>query len=134
MAKVVGVGGVFLQFKGDDQELRDWYESHLQLEMTPFGVNFISGDQLTLVAFTKDSETRPSINFRVDNLRELIQLLETDQCRIVEPIKKYPYGLFAQIEDPFGNLVELWEPNKDEYKKMVNKEQSEYIKRKSTNE
>ena len=134
MAKATGVGGVFLRFKGDDQSVRDWYETHLGLDMSPYGTNFISGDQLTLVSFTKreDSDT-PNINFRVDNLKELITDLKQSEVKIIQPIQEYNYGLFAQIEDPFGNKIEIWEPNEEEYKKMVKQEIVDYKKRKSTN-
>ncbi len=37
-------------------------------------------------------------------------------------IHDYDYGKFAQFEDPFGNIIELWEPNVENYKKMVLKE------------
>jgi uncharacterized glyoxalase superfamily protein PhnB len=134
MANIVGIGGVFLQLKGNEQELRDWYETHLQLDMTPYGTNFLTGDQFVLVSFTQDESTSmPSINFRVDDLRELIQNLE-GECKFIQEIQEYSYGLFAQIEDPFGNLVELWEPNKKEYENMVAQELQDYTKRKSTKE
>ena len=133
MGKAIGVGGVFLKFNGDDQQLRDWYEEHLQIKMSPYGTSFIEGDQLTLVSFTRgDSPTTPSINFRVDNIDEVISHLRSIGCEITSDIAEYPYGKFAHFRDPFDNYIELWEPYEDEYRKMVQEEILAYQEKKST--
>jgi len=132
MGKVVGVGGIFLGLKGNDQEIRDWYETHLKLDMTPYGTGFITGDQLLLVSFTRtENSNSPYINFRVDNIEEVINHIQSEGCKITSKIEEYPYGKFAQFEDPFGNFIELWEPYIDEYKKMVEQEINNYKTKKS---
>lgn len=47
---------------------------------------------------------------------------------IIQEIQTYDYGKFAKFVDPFDNIIELWEPNVIEYKKMVNKEIESYKK------
>lgn len=134
MGKIVGIGGVFLGLKGEDQAVRDWYETHLQLDMTPYGTGFIEGDQLVLISFTRGTnETAPFINFRVDNLVEVIDHLQLVGCEITSDITEYSYGKFAQFKDPFGNYIELWEPYKEEYIKMVEDEIKVYKQKKSNN-
>jgi predicted enzyme related to lactoylglutathione lyase len=50
------------------------------------------------------------INYRVENLVELLEDLRNDGIEIVGEIEEYEYGKFAHIVDPEGNKIELWEP------------------------
>ena len=50
------------------------------------------------------------INFRVDNLDELLAALSAANVRIDPNREDYAYGKFAWIWDPEGNRIELWEP------------------------
>lgn len=50
------------------------------------------------------------MNFRVENLVELLALLKKEGVTIVGEIEAYEYGKFGWIMDPEGNKVELWEP------------------------
>ncbi len=129
MGRVVGLGGVFLQFKGEEKELKDWYQKHLKLDMSDYGTGFIDGEQLTLLTFKRNSSQSPYVNFRVDNIKEIIAYLKAMNISIISDIKEYPYGDFAQFEDPFNNVIELWEPNIIEYKKMVLNEIDNYNKK-----
>ncbi len=126
MGKAVGVGGIFLHFKGDEKELHEWYHANLGLEMSPYGTGFIEGEQLVLLSFKRTSETSPFINFRVDNIKELMIKFKSEGLKIVQDTQTFDYGKFSQVEDPFGNVIELWEPNVDVYKKMVKKEIDSY--------
>lgn len=129
MAKVIGIGGVFLSFKGEDKALRDWYEEHLHLAMSDYGTGFIEGEQLMFVSFTHTNQPNiPYINFRVDDLKELMQELRDKKVIVLKPIEEYPYGLFAHIQDPFGNTIELWQANEKIYRKMVQDEIKKYKK------
>ena len=40
MGKIIGLGGVFLQFKGDKQKVQDWYETYLKCDMSAYGTGF----------------------------------------------------------------------------------------------
>jgi lactoylglutathione lyase len=53
------------------------------------------------------------INYRVENLVELLEELKKDNVTIVDELAEYDYGKFIHVLDPEGNIIELWEP-KDE--------------------
>jgi predicted enzyme related to lactoylglutathione lyase len=50
------------------------------------------------------------INYRVDNLDEMIAQLRADGIEIIQGPESHENGKFAWIMDPEGNKVELWEP------------------------
>ena len=50
------------------------------------------------------------INYRVDNLGDLIAQLRAAGIEIVSGPESHENGKFAWIMDPEGNKVELWEP------------------------
>ena len=50
------------------------------------------------------------INYRVDNLDELLDQLKQNGVEIVKGPESAENGKFAWIMDPDGNKVELWEP------------------------
>ncbi len=58
------------------------------------------------------------INYRVENLEELIAQLKKEGITIVDDIENYDYGKFVHILDGEGNRVELWEPNDEVYEKL----------------
>lgn len=50
------------------------------------------------------------MNFRVENLTELLKILKEEGITIVGKIEEYKYGKFGWILDPENNKIELWEP------------------------
>ena len=128
MAKAIGIGGLFLEFKGDKVELHKFYQKHLKLEMTDYGSGFLAGEQLMLLSFKRESDKTPLVNFRVDNVVEMMESLQKLNLE-TDDIVNYDYGKFAHFTDPFGNYIELWEPNIDMYKKMVRAEIEEYCQK-----
>jgi predicted enzyme related to lactoylglutathione lyase len=52
------------------------------------------------------------INYRVDNLDEMLEELTQAGVTIDPHREDYDYGRFAWIVDPDGNRIELWEPPK----------------------
>ena len=50
------------------------------------------------------------INYRVENLEELVKLLREEGVTICDEIASYDYGKFIHIMDADGNKIELWEP------------------------
>ena len=50
------------------------------------------------------------INYRVDNMDELLAQLKENGVEIVGGPDSAENGKFAWIMDPAGNKVELWEP------------------------
>lgn len=124
MARITGIGGVFLKSKGDSAALAAWYRTHLGLVLEDFGGAILKwpDDQaedrgLTVwhVAARDSQWFSPSdstfmINYRVDNLDELLAQLRADGIAIVAGPESHENGKFAWIMDPDGNKVELWEP------------------------
>lgn len=60
------------------------------------------------------------INYRVQNLEKLVEILKKENVTILDKIETYDYGKFVHIMDIEGNKIELWEPNDIEYEKMGN--------------
>jgi predicted enzyme related to lactoylglutathione lyase len=127
MAKAIGIGGVFLDFKGDLQQVMNWYEKHLKLDMTPYGTGFTEGAQFVLLSFKRSGEeNEPLLNIRVDDCDEMIKQLKAEGVQIITEVTEYPYGKFARFIDPFGNPIELWEVYEKAYKEMVQSEVKAY--------
>lgn len=119
MARAVGVGGVFLKAR-DPRTLAAWFAAHLGIVQTDDGSMMFDGPEsagMTVFAhFPQDTAyfgegpQQAMVNFRVDNLDELLGQLAAAEVRIDPKREDYPYGRFAWIWDPEGNRVELWEP------------------------
>ena len=60
--------------------------------------------------YFEPSEKPFMMNFRVENLRELLAALREEGVQVVGEIEEYDYGKFGWILDPEGNKIELWEP------------------------
>ena len=124
MAKVTGIGGVFFKSKGDSASLVEWYREHLGLPVEVFGGAILRWPDdkaedggLTIWCLAgKDSrwfspsESSFMINYRVDDLQELVEQLKSKGVALVGGPESHENGLFAWIMDPEGNKVELWEP------------------------
>lgn len=130
MARVTGIGGVFLR-SADPQRLAKWYGEHLGLELSDYGgVTFEWKDEVppgtgmtTWSAFPEDTAyfgeatgttTQQSmINYRVDNLDELLAALQAAGVWVDPKREVYDFGRFAWIKDCDGNRLELWQPLPD---------------------
>jgi predicted enzyme related to lactoylglutathione lyase len=124
MAKVTGIGGVFFKSRGDNTVLAAWYEKHLGLTLADFGGAILrwpddkAEDQGLTVWHVAESDSEwfsPSdspfmINYRVDDLDELLEQLRADGVEIVGGPESHENGKFAWIMDPDRNKLELWEP------------------------
>lgn len=133
MKRVTSLGGIFFKCE-DPEKMKKWYSDHLGLEVDEYGTNFEwrKSSDPTMKGFTvwspfsKDSKYfEPSkkefmINYRVDNIEALIDLLRKEGVTILDDIDASEYGKFIHIIDPEGNKIELWEPADDEFDKMIN--------------
>lgn len=129
MGKAIGIGGVFIHFEGETKKIFDFYEYYLKMDFSDYGSGFLFGEQLMVITFKRDNNPKmPFINLRVDDIEEIISRLKSDKVEVLSDVKDYGYGKFATFKDPFGNVVELWEANRDEYIKMVEKELAKYKK------
>lgn len=124
MARITGIGGVFLKCRGDAAALAAWYEKHLGMPLESWGGAVLrwpddkaedGGLTVWLLAqrdsqWFSPSESSFMINYRVDNLDELLAQLRAADVQIVGGPESHENGKFAWIMDPDGNKVELWEP------------------------
>lgn len=130
MAKITGIGGIF--FKASHPEmLKDWYRDNLGIDVGEYGASFHWGTKDNPSGYTSwnifdknSTYTEPSnnefiVNYRVDNLEEFLQELKMKRVMQYGDIQDYEYGRFAWILDPYGNKIELWEPNDEGYQKMI---------------
>jgi predicted enzyme related to lactoylglutathione lyase len=58
------------------------------------------------------------INYRVENLEDLVGQLKKDGVTVTDKIETVEYGKFVHIMDIEGNKIELWEPNDIEFEKL----------------
>ena len=124
MAKVTGIGGIFFKSAGKGSELAAWYQKNLGLDLENWGGAILrwsddkAGDGGLTVWTAADNDTKwfsPSessfmINYRVDNLDDLLDQLKKNGVEIVSGPQADDNGKFAWIMDPDKNKVELWEP------------------------
>ncbi len=124
MKRVTGIGGVF--FKSEQPEkLKKWYWEHLGV--TPDDEGYVSfewrdkedPDRVGMTAwevFKADtdyfdrSKSPFMINYRVENLKELLDLLREEGVEVEDKIEEASFGKFGWIYDPDGSKIELWEP------------------------
>lgn len=127
MGKAIGLGGVFIHLKGESKALFDWYEKFLELDFSAYGTGFVHGSQLLVITFKRDDNPNmPYLNFRVDNIASIIEHLKKEKVEILSDIQNYDYGKFATFKDPFDNVIELWEANEEEYRRLVEIELKNY--------
>ena len=124
MAKITGIGGVFLKSRNDSKALAAWYQQHLGMPLADWGgavlrwpddtaedkgvtVWHLAGKDSKWFA---PSESSFMINYRVDDLDELLAQLRSAGVEVVNGPESHENGKFAWIMDPEGNKVELWQP------------------------
>ena len=124
MAKITGIGGVFFKSAGKGSDLAAWYQKHLGMTLEPWGGAALkwpddpSDDRGVTAWSIANSDTKwfsPShssfmINYRVDNLDEMLAQLRAGGIEIVAGPESHENGKFAWIMDPDGNKIELWQP------------------------
>jgi predicted enzyme related to lactoylglutathione lyase len=121
--RVTGIGGIFFQAK-DPAALRAWYKEHLGIDVQDWGGAAFSwtdasGDPATgttMWSIGDDSKhfapgtASFMINYRVEDLDSLLQVLRHEGCNVLQQTEDSEYGKFGWVIDPEGNKVELWEP------------------------
>jgi predicted enzyme related to lactoylglutathione lyase len=123
MAKITGIGGVFFKTQ-NPKELAEWYKQYLGLDLEAWGGSIMrwpndkaddKGVTVWSVApenteWFKPSESSFMINYRVDNMEEMLLQLKAGNIEIQKGPEYHENGVFAWIMDPAGNKLELWEP------------------------
>lgn len=127
MARVTGIGGVFLRSK-DPKALAKWYSENLGITLADFnGTAFMWSDEVPAgtgmtawSTFPTDTEyfgngpQTSMVNYRVDDLDALLDQLAAAGVWIDPKRDNQGYGRFAWIKDCDGNRLELWQPLADE--------------------
>ena len=120
--RVTGIGGVFFKTK-DPAAVKEWYNKHLGLNTDQWGCTFWWKDKdgndcsTQWSPFEEDTEYfKPSekefmMNYRVENLEELMKTLKAEGVQVMEEVQIVEEGKFGWIMDCDGNKIELWEPN-----------------------
>jgi predicted enzyme related to lactoylglutathione lyase len=120
MERVEGIGGFF--FKAADPELLGrWYADHLGVAPPPESYdvqvwNQAAGETV-FAPFGAEHADSPhlgptgwGINFRVKDLAAMVAQLRAAGIEVDVDPEEYPNGWFAQLHDPEGNAVQLWQP------------------------
>lgn len=122
-ARVKGIGGIFF-YSEDPEETKQWYADHLGIDSDKYGHIFISRgedspDQKQILQWSpmassskyfSPSTSEFMINYRVENLKDLLHQLNARGITIIGEIQEFEYGKFAWIQDNEGRKIELWEP------------------------
>ncbi len=124
MKRVTGIGGIF--FKANDAPaLQAWYKRHLGIDVQDWGGTAfrwvdaegspVGGTTIWSIGPAEGDYFAPSrapfmINYRVDDLHALVEVLKAEGCNVLDRIDESEYGTFAWVIDPEGNKVELWQP------------------------
>jgi len=124
MKRVTGIGGIFIK-SADTKRLRDWYKTHLGIEIEEWGGTAFrwtgphnpqgTGSTVWNVFEASSNYFEPSaapfmVNYRVDKLQPLLAQLRTEGCQVIDKVDESEYGKFGWVIDPDGNKIELWEP------------------------
>jgi predicted enzyme related to lactoylglutathione lyase len=127
MKRVTGIGGLFFKC-ADRAGMEAWYREHLGIDAGKYGASFDWRDMADPekkcttawnlfdagTKYFQPSEKPFMFNYRVENLKALLDALRAEGVQIVGEMEEYPYGRFGWIMDPEGNKIELWEPVDDQ--------------------
>ena len=124
MKRVTGIGGIFFNAK-DPVALRDWYKTHLAIDVLDWGGAAFrwtdlagkptAGTTIWSIGDAAGDAFAPSkssfmINYRVADLHGVLQALRSEGCNVLDKTDDSEYGKFGWVIDPEGNKVELWQP------------------------
>lgn len=124
MKRVTGIGGIFFQAR-DPAALREWYRRHLGIDVLEWGGAAFrwvgdDGEPAGGTTIWSVGEASPGmfapgkasfmVNYRVADLRALVDALRAEGCDVLDRIDDSEYGVFGWVIDPEGNKVELWQP------------------------
>ena len=122
MRRVTGIGGIFIGAQ-DPAKLGAWYKAHLGIDVQAWGgAAFrwadeagapVTGTTAWSVgdgARFSPGKTSFMVNYRVADLRALLNALREEGCQVIGEAEESEYGIFGWVMDPEGNKVELWQP------------------------
>ena len=121
--RVLGIGGIFFKCQ-DTGKIKNWYKEHLGLVTNDYGTifEFRKADKPEekgylqwspfeeKTTYFEPSEKEFMINYRVENIENLVAQLKEEGVTVLDEIESYEYGKFVHILDPENNKIEFWEP------------------------
>jgi hypothetical protein len=117
MESVTGIGGFFFAAQ-DPEALTSWYARHLGVDGPPATYEQQpwrqqSGPTVLAPAGADAPHLagRPwALNFRVADLDAMVAQLQAAGIDVEVHQETYPNGRFADLVDPEGNPIQLWQP------------------------
>jgi predicted enzyme related to lactoylglutathione lyase len=120
MERVEGIGGFFF-IAADPEGLSRWYADQLGVTAPPLAYDAEvwtqqAGPTVFAPFSAEGAEASPvgsngwGLNFRVRDLDAMVSQLRANGIDVEVDTELYPIGRFAQLRDPEGNSVQLWEP------------------------
>ena len=119
MEHVTGIGGFFFRSR-DPGALATWYQERLGVKTVPESYEESPWRQeegeTVFAPFAHDSQMigPPDhtwmINFRVEDLDAMVDQLRGAGEAVEVDSTRYPNGRFAELRDPEGNGIQLWQP------------------------
>ncbi|WP_104107967.1 VOC family protein [Nocardioides sp. 616] len=118
MERVTGIGGLFVSAQ-DPGALASWYADHLGVDHPPPTYEHSSWRQeagpTVFAPMPTDSghfhDRSWAVNFRVRDLDAMVAQLRAAGIEVSVDQADYPNGRFADLRDPEGNPVQLWQPD-----------------------
>ena len=116
--KVLGFGGFFFR-SADQKSLAKWYSDHLGIIPVPTDADSLpwmaDGGPTVFAPFAADTDYFAAdksfmLNFRVADIEAMIGQLQQAGIEVKRLDDMPGIGKFAQLSDPEGNAIELWEP------------------------
>jgi predicted enzyme related to lactoylglutathione lyase len=126
MAKLLGLGGVFIRCK-DVTAYRAWWRDYMGAALTDWGtLEWEHGPAPMTPAPSRSmlspfddasnyfdpSDQRVMINLRTDDVAAMIDKARAGGATIVGDIDDTEYGVFGWFIDPEGYKIELWQEPK----------------------
>ncbi len=121
---ITGFGGFFFR-AADPKALAAWYDTNFGIDPVPSDYETQPWHQdegpTVFAPFSADTDffgDDPSktfmLNFRVRSLDKMVAQLRANGNEVTVDPETYPNGRFAQVFDPEGNPIQLWEPQHSE--------------------
>ena len=119
MERVHGIGGFFFRSR-ESARIARWYRDHLGIDLTPPDYDHPSWQQEAGptvfepfdvgTTYFGRAERMWMINFRVRDLDAIVAQLRKARIDVEVDPEEYRNGMFARLQDPEGNPIQLWEP------------------------
>ena len=119
MERVTGIGGFFFRAK-DPEALARWYDEQLGIDKVPPSYDVrpwwqeagptVWSPYSEVGEYFGGGDYDWILNFGVRDLDAMVDQLRAAGIDVEVDPETYPNGRFAKLDDPEGNLIQLWEP------------------------